>query len=129
MRIPRVLSYSLLFSVATDEHLIRLIDHKHLEVLRLEVAPLNHVLDASGRSRDDLHAGLERLDVLADGLAADAAVRRDVHVIAERHHHVARLDRKLASGRQDESLRLTRLRIDGLEHADAEDGGLASAKK
>mmetsp|Transcript_73098 Transcript_73098/g.158084 ORF Transcript_73098/g.158084 Transcript_73098/m.158084 type:complete len:321 (+) Transcript_73098:2-964(+) len=69
---------------AAVEHLVRLVKDEHLDLARAEVPLLDHVEDAPGRARDDVDPGLERVDVVGDALAADAAVDLDVQVVAER---------------------------------------------
>ena len=86
---------------------------------------VDHVVNAARCAAYDLASSLQRADVLSQRLPADAGVRADVHVVAERHHHVARLHGQLARRRQHQRLRLLAARIDRLQHAHAEDGRLA----
>mmetsp|Transcript_47404 Transcript_47404/g.136941 ORF Transcript_47404/g.136941 Transcript_47404/m.136941 type:complete len:469 (-) Transcript_47404:55-1461(-) len=111
----------------TVEHLVCLVQHQHLDLARAEVPLLDHVEDAARCPRDDVHAGLEGVDVVRDALAADATVDLDVQVVAQRQAHLLTLLGKLARRREEQHLRLALSGVYGLESAQAEDAGLASS--
>mmetsp|Transcript_34310 Transcript_34310/g.84975 ORF Transcript_34310/g.84975 Transcript_34310/m.84975 type:complete len:251 (-) Transcript_34310:420-1172(-) len=80
------------------EHLVRLIQNQHLDPTSREVPLVDHVEHAARCPRHDVHTRLEGTDVVADRLAADAAVHLDVHVVAECEGHLLALLRQLARG-------------------------------
>mmetsp|Transcript_25686 Transcript_25686/g.40436 ORF Transcript_25686/g.40436 Transcript_25686/m.40436 type:complete len:375 (-) Transcript_25686:246-1370(-) len=102
------------------EHLVRLVDHQHLQLGGAKVPPADHVKNASGRPRYHLHAVVQAADVLGDALAADAGVALHVHVVAQREHDLLRLLGQLARGRQHQHLRLVRGRVQHLEGSNRE---------
>ena len=112
---------------ALRQHLIRLVQHQHLHVPRLEVPTADHVEAPSGRRGHDLHAVVEPPDVLGHRLAADHAVARDLHPVAQLHRHVLRLLGKLTRGRQHQALRGRALRVDELQATKAEHARLAGS--
>mmetsp|Transcript_57868 Transcript_57868/g.179834 ORF Transcript_57868/g.179834 Transcript_57868/m.179834 type:complete len:224 (+) Transcript_57868:679-1350(+) len=112
---------------AAVEHLIRLVQHEHLDLAGAEVPLLDHVEHAARSARDDVHARLEGVDVVRDALATDAAVDLDVQVVAECQADLLALLRQLPRRRQEEHLGLPLLRRDRLQGAEAEDAGLAGA--
>lgn len=109
------------------EHLVRLVEDKALDVAGEELALANHVEDAAGGARDDVHAVVEAAGVLEDRLAADAGVGRAAHVGAHELALGLRLQREFAVGAKNEHLGVARVAVGHLERAHGEGGGLAGA--
>ena len=86
------------------EHLVSLIEHEHLEVLRAESAAVDHVLDTAGRADDNVSAALKLLHVLADAGATNAGVALNVHVVRKGNDDLLDLLGQLARGRKDKGL-------------------------
>mmetsp|Transcript_14814 Transcript_14814/g.33881 ORF Transcript_14814/g.33881 Transcript_14814/m.33881 type:complete len:372 (+) Transcript_14814:233-1348(+) len=110
------------------EHLIRLVDHQHLDRARAQVAPPDHVEHAAWRARHRMHSRIQPADVLANALATNARMALHAHVVSERQHHLLRLLGQLACGRERKRLRLALRSVQALQHPCAEDGGLARAR-
>eukprot|EP00500_Bicosoecida_sp_ms1_P012720 CAMPEP_0203816648 /NCGR_PEP_ID=MMETSP0115-20131106/17212_1 /ASSEMBLY_ACC=CAM_ASM_000227 /TAXON_ID=33651 /ORGANISM="Bicosoecid sp, Strain ms1" /LENGTH=426 /DNA_ID=CAMNT_0050725555 /DNA_START=37 /DNA_END=1313 /DNA_ORIENTATION=+ len=111
---------------AAVQHLVRLVNHQHLQPRRAQVAPPDHVEDAAGRAAYDVHTAIERANVFAQALASDAGVALDRHEPADVRHHLLRLHRQLARRRDHERLAVARGEVDGLQHTDAEHTRFAS---
>ncbi len=77
-----------LFFEASVEHLIRLIQHEHLDVASAEMPLLDHVEDTSRSTRHDVNSGLQSPDVVRDTLATDAAMDLHVEVVAKGQAHL-----------------------------------------
>ena len=106
------------------EHLVRLVEGEDLDVIRLESAAAEHVVDAAGGTDDDVDATLEDALILAHGRTTDARVALHVEVVAERAHDLLNLLRELAGGREHERLALLLLVVELLQDAGAEGGRL-----
>jgi hypothetical protein len=109
------------------EHLVRLVQDEHLHRVGLEEAALDHIMDTTRSTNDDLRAVLESLHVLADAGAADARVALDVHEVSDGDDHLLDLLGQLTGRGKDEGLALLDGGIDLLENRDGEGGGLAGS--
>jgi hypothetical protein len=88
------------------------------------VAP-DVVVDASGRSHDDLGAGVERVELVAHGGAPVDGGDPETLQPGQGRHLLRDLDGQLAGRRHDERRRLAAPGGDPLDDGDAEGGGLA----
>ena len=73
---------------ATRQHFVGLVQNEHLDVVRLEHAPGDHVQDAAGGADNHMLAGIQLAHVLPDGGAADAGMALGAHVVAKRHDNL-----------------------------------------
>ena len=110
------------------EHFIGLVKDKHLHAVRLEEATLNHVLDTTGGTNDDLGAVLEGLHVLTNAGATNASVAFNVHEGTEGNNDLLNLLGKFTGGSENQGLALLDVGVDLLENRDGESGGLASTR-
>ena len=115
-------------SLSYRKHLVGLVENEHLHSVRLQEAALNHVVDTTGGSDDDLGAILEGLHVVAHAGTTNASVALDVHEVADSDNDLLNLLSELTSGGQDQGLALLDRSVDLLENGDREGGGLASTR-
>ena len=87
----------LLFESA-GEHLVGLVEDEDLEVVALEETFLHHVVDTAWGSDDDVHAGLENFDFIADDGATDAGVNLDADELTDLLHNEGNLLGELSGG-------------------------------
>ena len=86
------------------KHLVGLIKDEHLHIVRLQDSSLNHVLDTTRGSHDDLGTILQSLHILTDVGATDASMTFNVHEVANSDDDFLDLLSKLARRRKDQSL-------------------------
>ena len=110
----------------TGQHLICLVETEHLDMVRPERSPVDHVVHASRRAHDDLNTLLQLSHVFAYVGTTNASVALNVHVVTQCDHDFLDLLREFASGCEDESLAALGGQVDLLENGDGEGGGLAS---
>lgn len=96
----------------------------HLDVFGAEISPADHVEDTARGATDDLLAGLELANVLADTGTADAGMARHVHVVTKGEHDRLNLDGQLSRRREHQRLGLPDVGVDRLKDRDAERGRL-----
>mmetsp|Transcript_16527 Transcript_16527/g.42337 ORF Transcript_16527/g.42337 Transcript_16527/m.42337 type:complete len:454 (+) Transcript_16527:479-1840(+) len=113
---------------AAREHLVRLVQHKVVQVVDRHGAAVDHVEHTAGSANDELHTGAQLVHVLADVGATDARHGGDAQVVAERNDDLDNLRGELARRREDKRLAIAVAQVDVLQQADAESGGLASAR-
>lgn len=109
------------------KHLIGLVEDELLHGVGLQEAALDHIVDTTRSTDDDLRAVLEGLHVIADAGAANAGVALDVHEVTNGDDDLLDLLSKLTGGSEDESLAGLDAGVDLLQNRDGEGGGLASA--
>lgn len=100
---------------AAGKHLICLVQDEQLEVVRLQEAPLHHVVDAAWCADDDVLTLLQDADVLTDDRATDASVHLNTKVLADLMHDEGRLHDQLTDRRDNQSLCVIAGRINALE--------------
>lgn len=110
------------------QHLVSLIENKHLHRVGLEVSSLNHVLNASRSADDDLRAIGKSLLVIADRSASDTGVTLDVHEVTDGDDDLLDLLRQLTSRGQDQGLALLDVWVDLLQDRDRESGRLSGSR-
>lgn len=110
------------------KHFISLVQDEHFHVVSLEHASLDHVLNPSWSSNNDLWAILECLHVFADIGSTDTCVAFNTHEIANSDNDLLDLLSKLTGGCEDESLAGLEVGIDFLEAGDGERRGFSSAR-
>ncbi|EPE06346.1 hypothetical protein F503_02474 [Ophiostoma piceae UAMH 11346] len=115
-----------LLGETSGQHLIGLVEDKHLHGIGLQETALDHVLDTAGGADNDLGAVLEGLHVVTDAGATNAGVALDVHEVADGDNDLLDLLGQLAGGGEDQGLALLDVGVDLLQHGDGEGGSLAS---
>mmetsp|Transcript_3066 Transcript_3066/g.6192 ORF Transcript_3066/g.6192 Transcript_3066/m.6192 type:complete len:431 (+) Transcript_3066:97-1389(+) len=112
---------------SSGEHLVSLVEEELPDGVKPERAPVNHIIDTSGGTDDDVDAGLEGADVVADGCAADAGVDSYGHVVAEGDYDLLDLLGELAGGGEDKGLAFLEGNVELGEGADSERCGLSGS--
>lgn len=107
------------------QHLIGLVENEHLHVVGLEDTALNHVLDTSGGTDDNLRTLLESLHVIANAGAADTGVALNVHEVANGHNDLLDLLGQFTGGGEDKSLASLDIGVKLLQDGDGEGGSLS----
>ena len=107
------------------KHLIGLVKNEHLHGIGLQETALDHVMDTTRGTDDDLGAILKSLHVLTDASTTDTGVALDVHEVANGDHDLLNLLGQLTGGGKNESLALLHVGIDLLKDRDGESGRLS----
>ena len=110
------------------QHLVGLVETEHLQVVGSESSSVDHVVDSTWSSNDDLASVLELGHVLSDVGSTDAGVAVDLHVVTEGNDDLLNLLSELTSGGQDEGLDLLDGRVDSLQDGNGEGGSLSSTR-
>jgi hypothetical protein len=97
------------------KHLIGLIEDEHLHAVGLENATLDHVVNTTWSTDDNLRAILKSLHVLTDIGTTDAGMALNVHEVTNGDNDLLNLLRKFSGGGEDQSLASLELGIDLLE--------------
>jgi len=119
---------------SAGEHLISLIEHEQLEVVRLHEASLHHVVDTSGGADNNVDATLlENTNVFLHDGSSDASVDLDAHVLTDGVHDVGNLHGELTGGGDNEGLAMVRsgelgVSLDRLKHGNTESSGFTSSR-
>jgi len=88
------------------KHLISLIQEELPDRIQPQRPAVDHVIDTTWSSDNNMNTSLEGTDVIADGGTTNTGVDLEVHVITESNHHLLNLLRKLAGGCKDKGLAL-----------------------
>lgn len=114
-----------LLGETTRKHLIGLVEDEHLHVVGLEDTALDHVVDTTRGTDNDLGTLLESLHVLTDVGTADTGVALDAHEVTDGDNDLLDLLSKLTSRGQNESLASLEVLVDLLESGDREGSSLS----
>jgi len=107
------------------KHLVGLVKNEHLHGIGLQESTLNHVVDTTRGTDDDLGAILEGLHVLTDAGTTDTGVALDVHEVTNGDDDFLNLLSQLTGGGKNEGLALLEVGVDLLEDRDGESGSLS----
>lgn len=107
------------------QHLIGLIKNEHLHGVGLEETALDHVVDTTGGTDNDLRTLLESLHVITDGGTTDTGVALNVHEVTDGDNDLLDLLGQLTGWGKDEGLALLDVGVKLLEDGDGESGGLS----
>lgn len=110
------------------KHFVGLVEDEHLHVVGLQDTSLNHVVNSSRGTHNDLRTILEGLHILANICAANASMAFNVHEIADGNDNLLNLLSKLTGWRKDESLAGLEVRVDLLKAGDGKGGSLAGTR-
>jgi hypothetical protein len=109
------------------KHLIGLIENKHLHSIGLEEPALDHVVNTTRGTNNNLGSILKSLHVVTNTGAANAGVALNIHEVSNSNNYLLDLLGKLTSGGENKSLTLLQVGVDLLKDRDRESGGLASS--
>src|SRR5438045_9166345 len=109
------------------EHLIGFVKDEHLHRIGLQEAPLDHVMNASRSTDNNLRPVLESLHVITNTCATNAGMALNAHEITNSNDNLLDLLSKFACGSEDQSLTLLEVWVNLLEDGDRESGMLASS--
>lgn len=112
--------------VTNRKHLIGLVEDEHLHGVGLEEATLDHVLDTTGGTDNDLGAVLKSLHVITNAGTTNAGVALNVHEVTEGDDDLLDLLSQLTGRSEDQSLASLQAGVDLLENGDRESGSLSS---
>jgi len=93
------------------KHLIGFVQEELLDAVEAEGPAVDHVVDATGGSNDNVDASLEGTNVITDGGSSDAGVNGNVHVIAEGEYDLLDLLGEFSRRGQDEGLAFLQLGV------------------
>jgi hypothetical protein len=107
------------------KHLVGLIEDEELDSIGLESTALDHVVNTSRGTDNDVDTILEDLHVLTDNGTTNASMALNVHEVTNGDNNLLDLLSELTSGSQNQSLALLDAQIDLLKNGDGESGGLS----
>lgn len=110
------------------KHLVGLVKDEHLHAVGLEEPALDHVVDTTRGSNNDVRAILEGLHVITNAGATNAGVALNVHEVTDGDNDLLDLLGKLTGGSKDQGLAGLDGRVDLLENGDREGSGLAGTR-
>jgi hypothetical protein len=102
------------------QHLISLVENEELDVVGAQELALDHVLNTTGSSYDNVHPLFEIAHVLADVGSTDASVGLGVHEVTQGNDDLLDLRGQLTSWGKDQSLAAADFGIDGLQDCNGE---------
>jgi len=117
-----------LLSETARQHLIGLIKDEHLHGVGLQEATLDHVLDTTWSTDDNLWALLESLHVITDGGTTNAGVALNVHEVTDGDNDLLDLLGQLTGWGEDKGLALLDVWVQLLEDRDGEGGSLSGTR-
>jgi hypothetical protein len=98
-------------------------------MIKSESSSLNHIIDTTGGTNDDMNAILKSADVVPNSSTTNASVDADVHEVTKGHDDFDDLLSKLTSWSKDQSLAIADSDIQSLENPDGEGGSLPGSCK
>jgi hypothetical protein len=110
------------------KHLIGLIKDEHLHGVGLQESSLNHVLDTTWGTDNDLRTLLKSLHVITNAGTTNACVALNVHEVTNGDDDLLDLLGQFTRGGENESLALLDVGVKLLEDGDRESGGLSGSR-
>lgn len=107
------------------QHLISLIEDENLDSIGLQSTALDHVVNTTRSTHNDVDTILKNLHVITDDGTADTGMALDIHEVTNGHNDFLNLLGKLTGGSKDQGLTLLNAQVDLLEDGDRESGGLS----
>jgi hypothetical protein len=107
------------------KHLVSLVKDEELDSIGLEGTALDHVVNTSRGTDNDVDTILEDLHVVTDDSTTNAGMALDVHEVTNGDNDLLDLLSKLTGGSQNQSLALLDAQVDLLKDGDRESGGLS----
>jgi hypothetical protein len=110
------------------KHFIGLIKNEHLHGVGLQESSLDHVLDTTWGTNNDLGTLLKSLHVITNAGTTDACVALNVHEVTDSDNDLLDLLGQFTGGGKDQSLALLNVGVKLLEDGDRESGGLSGSR-
>lgn len=110
------------------KHLIGLVKNEHLHAVGLQEAALDHVLDTTRGTDNDVRTILESLHVITNAGTTNAGVALNVHEVSDSNDDLLDLLSQLTGWGKDQSLALLDGGVELLENGDRESGGLSGSR-
>jgi hypothetical protein len=125
---PSIPEYPVLRVKATyRQHFVSLVKNEELDGIGLEGTALNHVVNTTRSTNNDMDTILENFHVVTNDSSSDTSMTLDVHEIADGNNDLLDLLGKLTGGSQDQGLALLDAEVDFLQDGDRESSGLSCA--
>lgn len=93
-----------LLGETSRQHFVGLVKDEHLHVVGLQYSSLDHVLDTTWSTDDDLWTVLQSLHIVSDIGASDTCVALDVHEVTDGYHDLLDLLGKFSGWGEDQGL-------------------------
>lgn len=107
------------------QHLISFVEDEDFDRVRLQSTALDHVVDTTRGSDNDVNTILENLHIITNDGSSDTSVAFNVHKVTDGDDDLLDLLSKLTGRGQDQSLALFDIQIDLLKNRDGESSGLS----
>jgi hypothetical protein len=108
----------------TGQHLIGLIENKHLDGVSVENSTADNVVDTAGSTDNDVDTSVDSSGILLDGGTTDTGVADNAEGVTKTQNDLLDLEGKLTSGSKEKSLGLGNAQVNVLENRDREGSGL-----
>ena len=109
------------------KHLIGLVKNEHLHRVGLQESSLNHVLDTTWGTDNDLGTFLKSLHVITNAGTTDTCVALNVHEITDGDNDLLDLLGQFTGGGENQSLALLDVGVKLLENGDGESSGFSGS--
>lgn len=116
-----------LLSETARQHLIGLVENEHLHGVGLEEATLDHIVDTTWSTDNDLRTILESLHVITNAGTTNAGMALNVHEITDGDDNLLDLLSQLTGWCEDQSLAALDIWVDLLQSGDGESGSLSGS--
>lgn len=110
----------------TGKHLIGLIKDEHLHLVGLEETTLDHVLDTTGGTNNDVGTSGNGSSILTNAGTTDTGVADNVQGVTKTNDDLLDLTGQLTGGSKDKGLGLLDAQVNVLQNRDREGGSLTS---
>lgn len=110
------------------KHLIGLVKNEHLHGIGLQESSLDHVVNTTWGTNNDLRTILESLHVITNAGSTDTCVALNVHEVTNGDDDLLDLLSQLTGWCKDQSLALLNVGVKLLEDRDGESGGLSGTR-
>ena len=114
--------------VTYGKHFIGLIKNEHLHAVGLQESSLNHVLDTTRGTDDNLGTLLKSLHVITNAGTTNAGMALDVHEVTDGDNDFLDLLSQFTGGSKDQSLALLDVWVKLLEDGNGESSGLSGSR-
>lgn len=109
------------------KHLIGLIKNEHLHAVGLQESALDHVLNTTWGTDNNVGTILKSLHVITNAGTTNACMALNIHEISDSNNDLLDLLSQLTGWGEDQSLALLDGGIELLEDGDRESGGLSGS--
>jgi hypothetical protein len=116
------------FRETYGKHFISLIKNEHLHGVGLQEAALDHVLNTTWGTNDNLGTLLKSLHIITNAGTTNAGMALDVHEITNGNNDLLDLLSQLTGWSEDQCLALLDVGVELLEDGDRESGSLSGTR-